>query len=232
MIDRDLPLKKEISERVKKLMKAKSWTQLKLSEESGISKSTLSDYINCKTLINPGNVEKLAATFNVSKSDIDPSFKRTDVLKEEKITYIFDDSLQLPLYGDIAAGALATVEGVTEDRVEYINIPEVLLGKHAFCDGLFVMKVNGDSMNKIIKNGSYVVAKPVDTHSFKDDDIVIFSYDREYSMKRVRRDEEDQVLIFSPESHDRKFRDIEVPYNTNSELKIYAKVVWYSTTLD
>lgn len=56
MIDRDLPLKKEISENIKRLMKERGWTQIKLSEVSSISKSTLSDYINCKTLINPGNV--------------------------------------------------------------------------------------------------------------------------------------------------------------------------------
>lgn len=48
LIDRDLPLKKTISENIKRLMKERGWTQLKTSEMSGISKSTLSDYINCK----------------------------------------------------------------------------------------------------------------------------------------------------------------------------------------
>jgi transcriptional regulator with XRE-family HTH domain len=76
MIDRDLPLKREISDNIKRLMKEKNWTQLRLSEESGISKSTLSDYINCKTLISTGNVEKLSQAFGVKKSEIDPSFKR------------------------------------------------------------------------------------------------------------------------------------------------------------
>lgn len=74
-MDRDLPLKKEISANIKRFMKERGWTQLKLSEVSSISKSTLSDYINCKTLINPGNVQKLSDAFNVPKSEIDPSFK-------------------------------------------------------------------------------------------------------------------------------------------------------------
>ena len=34
-------------------MKQHGWTQLKLSKEAGISKSTISDYLNSKTLINP-----------------------------------------------------------------------------------------------------------------------------------------------------------------------------------
>lgn len=82
MIDRDLPLKKEISKNIKNLMNKNNWTQLKLSEKSGISKSTLSDYVNCKTLINPGNVEKLSEAFGVPKSEIDPSFKQTKTLPE------------------------------------------------------------------------------------------------------------------------------------------------------
>ncbi|MEN3134529.1 MULTISPECIES: helix-turn-helix domain-containing protein [Bacillus cereus group] len=84
-MDRKLPLKKEIAENIKRLMKQHSWTQLKLSEESGISKSTISDYLNSKTLINPGNVEKIATAFNVPKSKIDPSFSSSTIKKDKNI---------------------------------------------------------------------------------------------------------------------------------------------------
>lgn len=84
-MDRKLPLKKEIAENIKRLMKQHSWTQLKLSEESGISKSTISDYLNSKTLINPGNVEKIATAFNVPKSKIDPSFSSSTIKKDTNI---------------------------------------------------------------------------------------------------------------------------------------------------
>ncbi|UBH10637.1 helix-turn-helix domain-containing protein [Macrococcus armenti] len=74
MVDRDMPLKKKISMNIEKYRKEMKWTQKELADKADIPKSTLSDYINCKTLINAGNVEKLANTFNISKSDIDPSF--------------------------------------------------------------------------------------------------------------------------------------------------------------
>src|SRR5690625_2230184 len=74
MIDRDLKLKNEIANNIRKFMKAKNITQIKLSEISGVSRSTLSDYLNSKTLINPGNVEKISTALGVKKSDIDPSF--------------------------------------------------------------------------------------------------------------------------------------------------------------
>jgi transcriptional regulator with XRE-family HTH domain len=74
-MDRNMPLKEQISKNILGLMDQRGWTQLKLSLESGISKSTISDYIRCRTLINPGNVEKMANAFQVAKSEIDPSFK-------------------------------------------------------------------------------------------------------------------------------------------------------------
>lgn len=88
MIDRDLPLKKEISNNIERLRKQRNWTQKELANKAGISKSTMSDYINCKTLINTGNVEKIANAFGVSKSDIDPTFNggssnhKYDMVKE------------------------------------------------------------------------------------------------------------------------------------------------------
>lgn len=86
MVDRDLPLKNEIAKNIKSLMALNGFkSQIKLSEVSGISKSTLSDYLNSRTLINLGNVEKLAAVFGVDKSEIDPSFASTQkVSKKEK----------------------------------------------------------------------------------------------------------------------------------------------------
>ncbi|WP_414055231.1 helix-turn-helix domain-containing protein [Macrococcus equi] len=87
MVDRDMPLKKIISSNIEKYRKQFGWSQKDLSEHSNIPKSTLSDYINCKTLINAGNVEKLSKVFKVSKSDIDPSFgdnneNKYDMVKE------------------------------------------------------------------------------------------------------------------------------------------------------
>ncbi|MFD2705494.1 helix-turn-helix domain-containing protein [Salibacterium lacus] len=96
MFDRDLELKKEIASNIRRLLKENGWTQLKLSEQTGISKSTLSDYINFRTLINPGNVERLSTAFDVKKSEIDPSFKgrdsedgsdRGDFVKEDDRSY-------------------------------------------------------------------------------------------------------------------------------------------------
>nr|DAL42999.1 MAG TPA_asm: Repressor protein CI [Caudoviricetes sp.] len=73
-MDRNYELKLQISTNIRKFMKAQGLRQLDLANKSGISRSTISDYLNNKTLINPENVQKIADALNVNKSDIDPSF--------------------------------------------------------------------------------------------------------------------------------------------------------------
>ncbi|MED4916760.1 XRE family transcriptional regulator [Geobacillus thermodenitrificans] len=218
-------------ERLKNIIEEKGYSVMSLSRESGVPYTTIRSMIE-RNLTNASidNVIKICRVLGIDvESLID---QRNGVVAEKKTSYITKPTISLPLYGDIAAGALSTVEPVTKDNVEYITLPKNMLGKYANRRDLFALKVNGESMNKIIPNGSYVVCKPIEIEELKEDDIVIFSHDSEYSMKRFRRDEENQLLIFSPESTDRKYHDIVIPYDTMNDLKIYAKVIWYAITLD
>jgi len=218
-------------ERLKNIIEDKGYSVMSLSRESGVPYTTIRSMIE-RNLTNASidNVIKICRVLGIDvESLID---QRNGVVAEKKTSYITKPTISLPLYGDIAAGALSTVEPVTKDNVEYITLPKNMLGKYANRRDLFALKVNGESMNKIIPNGSYIVCKPIEIEELKEDDIVIFSHDSEYSMKRFRRDEENQLLIFSPESTDRKYHDIVIPYDTMNDLKIYAKVIWYAVTLD
>src|SRR5690606_36925580 len=218
-------------ERLKNIIEEKGYSVMSLSRESGVPYTTIRSMIE-RNLTNASidNVIKICRVLGIDvESLID---QRNGVVAEKKTSYITKPTISLPLYGDIAAGALSNVEPVTKDNVEYITLPKNMLGKYANRKDLFVLKVNGESMNKVIPNGSYVVCKPIEIEELKEDDIVIFSHDNEYSMKRFRRDEENHLLIFSPESTDRKYHDIVIPYDTMNDLKIYAKVIWYAVTLD
>ncbi len=212
------------------LIEEKGYNVMSLSKESGVPYTTIRSMIE-RNLTNASvdNVIKICKILGISVEALNSVPKG---IAESKEAYETEHKVQIPLYGNIAAGALATVDGVTRNNMIHINIPEQLLGKHASNKDLFAMKVNGDSMNRVIPHGSFIVAKPLENEEIKDDDIVIFSHDGEYSLKRVRKDTEDKVLIFSPESHSRKFRDVVIPFDTPNELKIYAKVIWYSVTLD
>ena len=222
------------------LIKEKGYSRRQFAEMIGIPPTTLNSMLNRglgKASID--NVLKVCKGLGITVEQLEEMAERWFEDKNIRSLYIqkmfqphTPGELELPLYGDIAAGALATVEPVMKNNVEYITLPKNLLGKYTNCKNLFALKVNGESMNKVIPNGSYVVCKPIEMDELKEDDIVIFSHDNEYSMKRFRRDEENRLLIFSPESTDRKYHDIVIPYDTMNDLKIYAKVIWYAVTLD
>lgn len=189
MIDRDLPLKKEISSNIKRLMKERGWTQIKLSEKSGISKSTLSDYINCKTLINTGNVEKLSETFNVMKSEIDPSFaiKSTSNLSEPGVAYeIKNFIIKLPIVGKISCGngtiAYEEIEGHEATPREWLNGGEY-----------FYLRAKGDSMiNARIQEGDLLLIRKQE--EVENGEIAAVLIDDEAVLKRVYKNNDTLLL--------------------------------------
>ncbi|MGR5967052.1 helix-turn-helix domain-containing protein [Bacillus cereus] len=63
-------------------------TQSDLASQIGIARSTLSDYMNYRAKPSSGVLEKMAAVFRVTKSDIDTTYKNTKV-------EIVDGELQL-----------------------------------------------------------------------------------------------------------------------------------------
>lgn len=184
MIDRDLPLKKVISDNIKRLMKERGWTQLKTSEMSGISKSTLSDYINCKTLINPGNVEKLAKAFNVKKSDIDPSFNLESEDLKNKGTIL--NFTKLPIVGAISCGNGAIAY---EDIEGYEDVPSSWLNGGEY----FFLRAKGDSMiNARIMDGDLLLIRRQD--DVENGDIAAVLIDGEAVLKRVYKSDDTIIL--------------------------------------
>ncbi|GKU81244.1 transcriptional repressor LexA [Niallia sp. NCCP-28] len=194
MLDRDLPLKKEISENIKKLMKLNGWTQIKTSEKSGISKSTLSDYINCKTLINPGNVEKLSEAFGVHKSEIDPSFNRSALIKMDTGTgktpimmqKVMSQVKDLPIVGKISCGngvlAFDEIEGYEPTPADWLNGGEY-----------FYLRAKGDSMvNARIMDGDLLLIRK--QNEIENGEIAAVCIGDEAVLKKVYKSGENVIL--------------------------------------
>lgn len=127
----------------------------------------------------------------------------------------------------VSAGTLLEVSAVTNGNT--ISIPDHLLGRWAGQKDLFFIRVNGDSMNRILPDGSLIAVKPINRDDLKNNDIVVFSVSYDYGVKRYLRKDND--ILFKPES----FNEFHTDYKTtadNENLCIHGKVVWYSTELD
>jgi repressor LexA len=207
-----MPLKKKISENIKKIMKARGLTQLKLSDMSGISKSTLSDYINCRTLINPGNVERLSNALNVKKSDIDPSFDSTMAVSEDPGEYTVKSQQfkQIPIVGSISCGkgviAYEEIEGYEDTPKSWLNGGEY-----------FYLRAKGDSMiNARIQDGDLLLIRV--QSEVENGEIAAVFIDGEAVLKRVHISDGSMVL----QSENSKYPPVIVGKNSN--IKILGKL--------
>lgn len=133
----------------------------------------------------------------------------------------------------ISAGCLENIDGI--DTYDLVTIADEIMGKYAGRKDVILLKVNGDSMNKLIPDGAYIVVDTNKNHvtDIKDRDIVVFANNGEgYSIKRYVNDVKNERFLFKPESTDDTFTAIEVSYGNSSDLKLIGKVVKYIVSLD
>jgi len=130
----------------------------------------------------------------------------------------------------ISAGLPYEVDGITQKDIQKLSIPDAIMGKHAGDQSIMLMRVNGDSMNKTMPDQSLIAVKPVTIDQLSNDDIVVYSYNHEYSVKYYYKDGDE--IIFRPHSTDRVHRDTVFNLDDANELHIHGKVVMYIVDRD
>nr|WP_297394502.1 XRE family transcriptional regulator [uncultured Peptostreptococcus sp.] len=201
------------------LLGYKSFTTIQ-KWESGISEPSIS------------TVQKLCELYNVSMSEIlytKLSSNDKSITESTRNTDLYEYKY-FPV--SISAGSLENIDSIQE--YELISLSDKILGKYARSKNIILLKINGESMNNIIPNGSYIIvdASRNTIHDIKDRDIVVFSENGSYSVKRYINDSANQRILFKPDSTDDTFTAIEVKYENSENLRLIGKVVKYIVNLD
>lgn len=222
------------------------WSLNRFAEHAGIKKTTLYDILKKESFDKVGieSIRLISSALNMSigeflfRMDNDIDYKeRIDFSireRNEKFRIYSKQSDEksmsnLNYFGCISAGRVENIEGIK--NAEQITLPKIFLGKYQNREDIFVMKTNGDSMNKKFPDGSFLICLPVENiEEIKENDIVIFEYNKELAVKRYRTSE--NHIIFSPESTTNKFYDVVISKGTISEVRIIAKVISYHVILD
>lgn len=210
---------KILGENIRKLRQARGLTQQQLADIMGASNyTTISKWESGANSPRGGDLVKLSELFNVSVDEL--------LGINDNIT-LKSDYKYIPTA--ISAGIQLDVEAITE--CETITIPDVIMGKYARDENIFITRVNGDSMNKVIPHNSLIAVRPVSLESLKNGDIVVYSCDGEYALKRFYK--KGNKLIFRPDSTDVSFTDLVIDLENNeSDIRIHGKVVLYIVELD
>ncbi|WP_278973240.1 LexA family protein [Peptostreptococcus anaerobius] len=217
--------KEVMAKNIKRYMDIHNIDRKELASIAGVAYSTLSDWLNANKYPRIDKIEKMSNYFGISKADLVEEYNPTNNVGNNHNEY-----RMFPV--SISAGCLEDIEAI--DTYDIVTIADEIMGKYAGRKGIILLKVNGESMNNVIPDGSYIV---VDTSKTKvtdisDRDIVVFSENGSYSVKRYVNDIANERFLFKPDSTDDTFTAIEVKYEESINLKLIGKVVKYIVNLD
>ncbi|MDK7929810.1 XRE family transcriptional regulator [Staphylococcus hominis] len=203
-------------------MNEKGFTSNELARKVGSSKSTISRYLNKSRQFPVNKVDDYAKVFNVTPEYIlgfdEDSFEVNLGTTTHKVTY----------YGKVSAG---NFEGVAIDNRE-LDVPDIAFnGRNP--KECIALQVNGDSMNKILSNGSYIIIHDYrrnQDYRLNNNDILVLRLGGEYTVKRVRRTE--TKLHLDPVSYSDEFKTNSYDLDSIDEIEVIGKVIYNYQTFD
>ena len=209
--------------KLRKLRDSIDKTQLELSKLLHVTKSTISMYERNERTPSPDILKKYSQLFDVSIDYLLGTPNDTVEMLGQAVTMN-----KYPYIDDyVSAGSPVNIEGMKD--VPNIYVPDELLGSYAGSKRLFFLKVNGESMNKIIPNGSTIGVISYDSiNDIKNGDIVVYStQDHSFAVKYFYKEKNE--LIFKPSSTYHYYYD--KVFDINDNIRIIGKVVIYSVML-
>lgn len=205
-----------MGDRIKRLRLENDWTQEELGNRVGLKRAAINKYEkgnveNMKRSI----VEKMSSVFGVSPSYLMALDDSKNIPVEK------DNEISLDYYGTVAAGNFEQ----SATAYDQMKVPANIIKEDS--DKYFILKANGDSMNKVIANGHYIVVEnfaKISDPIFTSNDIVVVRNGSEYTMKKVRKT--DKMVHLEPESYIDEFETQSFPIDDFNELQIIGKVIY------
>lgn len=212
------------SNNLNKLMESRGENLTVLSNQLDVSFSTVSDWKHGKKMPRSGSLQKIAEHYNVALSYLTTDHSDNLIISGMNEYNYFDAGL--------SAGVLNDVDPFTANDVETIGLSDVIMGKYAGDKDIFITYINGESMNRIIPDGSLIAVKQYTEFSeLCDGDIVVFQEGAGMAVKRFYNDVKNKIVTFTPDSTSGEFHPINYLYDSMSDVRIIGKVVVYTVTV-
>ena len=148
------------------------------------------------------------------------------VTREELIGYgepvHVEDEVDLDYYGTVSAGQFEDVS--VDDGT--LKVPRSVF-KTVDPEKCFGLKVNGDSMNKILSNGSYIVVHDYrngDVPQIQQSDILLIRNGGSHTIKRVRLS--DTKIHFEPDSYINEFKTDTYDIDLSEDIEVIGRVIY------
>ena len=190
-------------------------SKVEMAKKLDVSEGTIRMWENGKNEPRMGMVEKISSLFNVSKSYL------LGEVEEVEIPNI-NIQFKVPYYGQVSAGNFESVEVDSRE----LDVPDIAFnGRNP--KECIALQVNGDSMNKILSNGSYIIIHDYrrnQDYRLNNNDILVLRLGGEYTVKRVRRTE--TKLHLDPVSYSDEFKTNTFDLESLEEIEVIGKVIY------
>ena len=206
---------------IKEIRLKNKLSKVEMAKKLDVSEGTIRMWKNGKNEPRMGMVEKISDLFNVSKGYLLGEIDSVDLPN-------FEQDVDLSYYGKVSAGNFE--EMAVEPST--IKVPSSIFNgrKPSEC---IALQINGDSMNKILANGSYIVVHDYrinQDYKLNSNDILVLRIGGEYTVKRVRRTE--TKLHLDPVSYSDEFKTNSYELDSIDEIEVIGKVIYNYQTFD
>lgn len=207
---------KEIIAIIKSLLDESGKKAVDMAKALGVGKSAMSLYLNGKRGFPLDKVDAAADFLGTT-----PGYILGLDLRQEPTSRRFNF-----IDAAVSAGIPSNVDPFTSQDLKFASISQNLLGKYAETKNLLMMKVSGESMNRVLPDGSIIGVKKVESLSdFNNGDIVVFSDSGDFCVKRIYINSKLKLVDFLPDSTDKGFQPISYLFANMDEVRILGKVV-------
>lgn len=222
-----------IEDNLKDLIEKKSGSLRAFAADNDIPYTTLRSILERGVLNSKmDNIIKICKGLGISPEDL------AGIEKEEKVVPMLSqqDDTMTSYYNyfdaGLSAGVLNDVDPFMANDVKTIGLSDVVMGKYAGDKDIFITYINGESMNRIIPDGSLIAIKKYSSFSeLCNGDIVAFQEGAGMAVKRFYNDADNKIITFTPDSSNIEFHPINYLYDSMSDVKIIGKVVVYTVTV-
>ncbi len=204
-----------LASNVKRLRTDAGMTQAELAKLIGVTRASVTQWETGWSQPRMGALEKLAKTFGVSISELigegaaKPSSSMVDV----------------PLFGRIAAGMPIEMDAVDDTQPVPVKVHE----RHP---DAFLLRVEGESMNRVLPNGCFALVDPCDGVERDGAAYAVCVNGYDATIKRVRRLANGFEL--APDSVDPTFKPKVYDYGVDGtdKVTVIGRVVYYVLPVD
>ncbi len=202
---------------LKKIRESKNLSLREVDKLTNISFTYLNMIEHGKRNVNPTLLRNLAKAYNYDYLDLYEKAGYIDLIEDEKKKEISINKFYMtPVYGRISAGQPNWVEECIEGRLPIDPVMMNITNP----EECFFLKVNGESMNKIVKNGAFALIKKTDfVENGEIAVILVNGFDA--TLKKFTK--QGDLIILEPMSTDTSF-ETQV-YDKNTEVKVIGKYI-------